>query len=413
VGTPTNNGLRTATGKFNNGTITQSIYSSNVTGLSWAGNDWNLVGNPYPCDLDAVAFYNHNMNILAPTSALYFWDDIDTNGVYHQYDDYSSWNLLGAVAANPPQVHPTQPSNNSGKVLEDFIGSYQGFWVAAKDHDNNGGDVYSLEFTNAMRKDTIARPFFSPDRHRVWINARSESGLSNQILVGFNSHTTDTIDAGYDAQKNQGNTDFYLASMSDSTRLVIQAIEKPDTHEIKRVPLVLYTAIQGIHQFEIARRDNMIPENFPVYLEDAQFNKIHDLSKGPYVVYIQTTNAEIANRFYLQIGLEPAKNEDPFNPIDTTVKDTIIKSIHPLHSVEESKIWNNANAIHIEFSKHDLNCSSVDVYDLQGKHILHQKPQKGSASMQLLVPESATRMCIVRLNFEDGRSIQKKLYLAR
>lgn len=409
VGTPTNNGLRTANGKFNNGTITQTIYSSNVTGLSWAGNDWNLVGNPYPCDLDAVTFYTHNMSILAPTSALYFWDDVDTNGVYHQYDDYASWNLLGSVSANPPQVHPTQPSNNSGKVLEDFIGSYQGFWVAAKDNDDNGGDVYSLEFTNAMRKDTIARPFFSPDRHRVWINARSESGLSNQILVGFNSHTTDTIDAGYDAQKNQGNVDFYLASMSDSTRLVIQAIEKPDTHEIKRVPLVLYTANQGIHQFEIARRDNMAAENFPVYLEDAQFNKIHDLSKGPYVVYIQTTNTEIANRFFLQIGLEPVKIEDPFNPIDTTVKDTIIKSVHVLSSENKAKIWTKPGEIVVDLSSVSSASKSIEVFDIQGRIIYQNTEAKSNQIHTIDIQSHQNQALIVKLVLENGDVIRKKL----
>jgi hypothetical protein len=96
-----------------------------------AGFRFNLVGNPYPSPIDAVAFVENTTNAANTTGTLYFWRK--TNNAASP--SYCTWTTGGFV------------SNGEAQVVDpnDVIQTGQGFFVEAS------GAGTSLEFNNTMR----------------------------------------------------------------------------------------------------------------------------------------------------------------------------------------------------------------------------------------------------------------------
>ena len=72
---------------MNNGNITVSLDYSNV------GNNYNLLGNPYPSAIDAEVFVRLNNSVLEGT--LYFWTHNSVDTGQNTTNDYVFWNLSG------------------------------------------------------------------------------------------------------------------------------------------------------------------------------------------------------------------------------------------------------------------------------------------------------------------------------
>ncbi len=277
---------RVYSGTVNNGDYTTSIVATalgNPGGTSWADDDWNLVGNPYPSGLSADSFWYENAILNQRiTDALYFWDEADTNGGYNSTADYASWNLSGGVE-----------SGNSNQQPLGNIASGQGFWVVAKNNE-------SLKFTNSMRV-TSNNQFFKReenDQHNAWFRFTSPSGYKNNILVGYNSQSTDGIDDGYDAHKLVGNAHVRFASLISQDEFVIQSMAKLELAETKIVPLVVFTDESGMHTFSNYQRQ-LMSHSVKIYLVDHVEGVRFDLSTGDYSINL-VANTTYDTRFQLE-----------------------------------------------------------------------------------------------------------------
>jgi hypothetical protein len=273
--------LRSFTGQVNNGDINVPIYTTNIgSNVNWNNDDWNLVGNPYPSALNAQAFWNENaVNNNRITDAVYFWDDNGSGSAYNQYADYATWNLLGGVQ-----------SGNSSVIPSGYIGVGQGFWVSAATNTN-------LVFNNSMRH-TDNTQFFKNEQeqpHNVWVGMESPSGFENNILIGFNSQTTNAVDLGYDAHKNPGNANIKLASLIGAEECAIQAIEAIPCNSATEVFLSVFSAETGIHTFKEVKRENLNDE-YTLYLKDHVNNTLFDLTTGDVQVQLQG-NMNYTQRF--------------------------------------------------------------------------------------------------------------------
>ncbi|UTW67271.1 T9SS type A sorting domain-containing protein [bacterium SCSIO 12643] len=282
-GNPT--ALKTYNGTINNGDLQKAISITNLGnpgGTDWADDDWNLLGNPYPSALNATAFWNENaVNNSRITDALYFWDEADTTGGYNQNSDYASWNLSGGVN-----------SGNSSTIPGGNIASGQGFWVVANANTN-------VVFNNSMRTSSNSQFFKSQnlDQHNAWISFTSPSGYRNNILIGYNQNTTDSVDAGYDAHKLVGNAHVRFASYIGTDEFVIQSIAPLNIGDSKTIPIVVFSDEYGTHHFNEYKRENL-PNNVEIYLKDKYLGLEHNLVNGPYTVDLNP-NTEYKSRFEL------------------------------------------------------------------------------------------------------------------
>ncbi|UTW65410.1 T9SS type A sorting domain-containing protein [bacterium SCSIO 12643] len=309
--------LKTYNGDINNGDIQKAITTTslgNPGGTGWAGDDWNLIGNPYPSGLNATAFWNENaVNNSRISDGLYFWDEADTTGGYNQYSDYASWNLLGGVN-----------SGNSSKIPNGHIASGQGFWVVANLTTN-------VVFNNGMRSGNNNQFFKNNndvnENSLAWINLTSPSGYQNNILLGYNSKTTDSIDLGYDAHKLIGNSHVELSSLINNEKFSIQAFAPLEIGKVKEIPINIVTSETGTHSIGMYKSEN-IADDIGIYLWDTETNIKHDLKLENYLVNLDQ-NQNYLTRFNILFEKMIDENKDNNSSKDVLgIKNASHKELH-------------------------------------------------------------------------------------
>jgi hypothetical protein len=340
--------------------------NGNITGeIVVAGNSY-LVGNPYPCAIDADAFLFANPNpnnsaILEGT--IYFWTHntaITPSGNQFVYSstDYASYNGVGGTA--------TLPAASGGAVPNGKIAAGQSFFVQAS---NNG----TIIFNNGMRISGDNSYFFKPgksskssllEKHRLWLNMTNTGGAFKQLLIGYIQGATNGFDSNFDGVSLNGNAfiDFY--SINLASNLVIQGRALPFT-ESDMVSLGYRTIIEGEFTISISQGDGILA-NQPVYLEDRLTNTINDLRQGDYT--FKTKAGVFNNRFLLKYTNKTLANDD----FDLN---------------NDVLVWiDNKN---IRLSSKRENIDKVFIYDISGKLVYNN------------TAISASEVIISNLKFKD------------
>jgi hypothetical protein len=275
------NGLR----PFNEG---GSGWASDVTITRTAlpsGDGFNIIGNPFPSDLDMVKFVdangvNGNNSI---TGEYWFWHETNTNGT-------------GTVVGGAGNFLAF-----SGLTLPDsaYVATGQGFYVQA----NSLGSAL-VTFTNDMRTENSPNvnnnnrtDFFRTEetKERFRLRVSHTSGLRDDLLIGFASEFTDGPDRGWDASKLDGNNRLMLAAVQANKRYAIAALPKPSADFA--LPLTLQVGSAGDYTFMADRVTNQTEEK--LFLEDRQTGKFYDLEPNR----AHTLPLEAGNyreRFYLR-----------------------------------------------------------------------------------------------------------------
>jgi len=354
-------------GEVNNGEIIKPVVTTGLgNNPSWDQDDWNLMGNPYPSALDAAAFWTENaVNNSRITDAIYFWDGGDTSAGYNQHSDYASWNALGGVN-----------SGNSVTIPSGHIASGQGFWVYASSNSN-------VVFNNSMRSGNNNQYFKTEaqiDNHLAWISVTTPQNYRNNILIGYNTNTTDSIDHGYDAHKFVGSSHIRFASMIGNEEFAIQGIEALEIGDSKIIPLALFTADSGLHTFEKYKTENL-PVSIKVYIRDLDSGDTHEITNNNFTVSLQG-NVEYLNRFELifknEIGSTGGGNSDKGNPNngDTTV--TSITNIDPTADYNLQREYNSYILSHPNGINGD-----IKVLDVTGKVIWTRTNITGDSTVRI------------------------------
>ncbi len=376
---------RLFSGSVNNGTISIGIVSTNLGNQPlWDGDDWNLVGNPYPGALNAQEFFAENAVKGRIYGAIYFWDDDNSGGAGYDTTDYASWNLTGGTS-----------SPNSPKIPTGFIASGQGFWVAAATTTN-------LIFNNSMRGGDNSMFFKNnPDdesKSLVWINAMTPTNNGNQILIGFTPNATRGVDAMYDGRKLSGNRTIAFGSELEGFPYVIQAQDPLQIEETREIGLILRTEATGVHYFEIDRKQNMGQE-MSITIVDTETGKSQDLDDGPFAVYLAghfTYNGRFKLVFYKKFD---ANNTDDENgglatSINTTDEDKLKLSVYP-----------NDGQLYIRSQNHDL--KSMTIFDVNGRLILERDLDGKSAVISIQGLTAGIYLCT--FSTESGLKETRKL----
>lgn len=347
---------------------------------------WNLIGNPYPSELDLNAFFAYNASVLEGTAYLWTHNTLPSNqipgGWAYNYtsDDYAVYNATGSVSTGGA----TSDGNNnapSGRVS-----SGQSFFVKAT-------QAGTVRFRNNMRRVGSNSGFFRPaapqntqDSQRFWLNLRNDEGAFKQILVGYLPEATAGFDAGFDADALNGNSYLGFYSMADNRTLTIQAKPYPQ-QESDVVPLGFTATAAGSYFIELDRGDAYFTSQ-PIYLKDQELNLLHDLHAGRYD--FQTAAGTQNGRFSIVYAN---------NLLKTTKQDAA-----PL----ELLVWTNDKNVHVACPASGIR--QVVLLDLKGRTLA---VTSAPSAKEIKVDASglATQPLLVRVQLQDGAWQTRKIVL--
>jgi hypothetical protein len=333
-----NNGVIPYT--LDRGSINAPLVGTNLVPILATDDNWNLVGNPYPSAIDAVAFLTQNSNLDGNVRLWTHSSAIGTSSTsfYGTYswgyaDSYLTYNILGP---NPPGF--------GGKIA-----SGQGFFVLV-----NEGAPLGINFNNTMRSfDYANNDFFrtsSPNqsteninRSRIWLSILNEADVNATTMIGYIDGATNEKDRLFDASyKPSGNLNIY--SLISDEKVIIQGRPAP-FNNTDIVPLGYSVTQNGIYKIAIAEVDGIFESNNQdIYLEDTLLGVMHNLRSNYYS--FSSTSGAFDNRFKLHYTS---------NALGISDQDTM-----------NTFSYINNSILNVQSTK---NIELVEIYDISGKLI--------------------------------------------
>lgn len=262
------------TGEPMNGSFNYTLVNSNTSDTN---RGYNLIGNPYPSNLDLDAFYGANSTDLSPT--FYFWDNKANTRTAQEGDLYGGQAYAQFNAATPPGTGSgTVATGDAGagtKVPTRYVKIGQGFMartlVASK----------TVAFTNAIRSAGLSVGFFGKNTvpfDRYWLKMKSPTNITSQIAIvyfagGNNGYTKD------DSQSLGGSDAIY--STVENEKISINGKDAFSNTDV--VPLGSNHFSTGNYTIALDEEKNGIFANGQnIYLKDKHTGILTNLSEGEY-----------------------------------------------------------------------------------------------------------------------------------
>ncbi|WP_165590506.1 T9SS type A sorting domain-containing protein [Chryseobacterium aquaticum] len=326
IKTPVSYSTLIFTGAPNNGTQTYT--------LATTGSGHNLVGNPYPSNLNLNTFYTANSSRISNT--FYFWDNTSnsvtvqggTSSVNIGYATYNASTSAWVPAPNTSTAIPTGSVANIG----------QGFFVTS----TNAADT-SLSFSNDMRVATSGA-FFNKNNSstegKFWLRLNSSYNSNNTFAVAYLNSASNSFDQ-YDSKAiGTGSDAFY--TMADAQKLIIQGKSAFDINDV--VPVGSKHFQNGNFTISLAQKEGVFNNGQAIYLHDKDLGTYTNLQNGNYSF---TANAgEFANRFEIVYKL---------NVLGTTEV-----------SKDSFEVYREGEDF---FVRNDKNIETVEVFDASGRKV--------------------------------------------
>ncbi|WP_445713214.1 T9SS sorting signal type C domain-containing protein [Flavobacterium sp.] len=382
----------TFTGVPNNGVISFPIERGSNLGAGSNGpngvlrtvfdDNWNLVGNPYPSSIDAMAFLTNNPDIdgnIRIWSSTTLPSDLVSDPFYN--------NFLYNYSPNDYIVHNGTATTSGPESFNGYIASGQSFMVMM--NEGATAATSSVVFNNAMRSNLYDNSEFyrnaQPvnEKHRIWLDLISNrpNGSVSRTVVGYVDGATNDKDRLYDAvTTNKLSQNFY--SVLDDEILCIQGKGLPFL-ESDVISLGYKGSQNGSYTIAIAAVDGVFEGSQTVYLEDRLTNIIHNLSESPYV--FQSNSGIYNNRFALRYA-----NSTLSNP-DFDANSIVIYT-------EDDKIYMNSGIESI---------SSYEVYDILGRLLISDS--KVSSNQVIVELQKSNQPLVVKAKFENNQVVTKKI----
>lgn len=273
------------TGKPFNGIIKYPLaYSGPLMG-------YNLVGNPYPSNIDLLLLYGDNNTEVESTFR--FWDNTvndrdEQQGSGYTGDAYAIFNAASGVnGTGLPAPGSTAPGDEGTKVPNKIVKVGQGFMVKAKGADK------VLKYSNHIRLgDNTGSEFFgkqSPD-DRYWLTMKAPSGIFSTIAMVYFGAGNNSFSA--DDSKATLISDVLYSIVQDEKVSINGRSSFADTDVI---PLGTKHFVNGEYTIALGNKEGIFATGQNIYLKDTQTGIITNLSEGNYT--FQANAGESTGRF--------------------------------------------------------------------------------------------------------------------
>lgn len=389
AGVPAGNSTVTAKyiGVPQNGTIRFPLANSNTATNTSLG--YNLVGNPYPSNIDLKELYKLNRgNPAAPniSSTFYLWDNEVNNdiaetqqGSNYSGQAYAVFNTTAGLNGTGTTAAGYTNGRGSLKIPGNRVSVAQGFMVKANVKN------YTLLFNNSVRTDKKASTVFlgktdpseNEQDNRFWLKMITPSNLTNALAVVYFEGGQRSV--GIEDSESRGGSD-ELYSEVDGVHLAINGREQFQDTDALTLGSRHYA--EGIYTIELAEKEGIFANGQNIYLKDTQTGILTNLSQGSYSF---TANAgESTGRFQIVYKAESV---------------LVTESA----AAEKTVIYRDANEVII---KSPQIIAQVDVYDPSGKLWKQLKPNQKIAGVDVsALPNS---VYILKITSKSGEAVSRK-----
>jgi len=251
---------------------------------------YNLIGNPYPSNLDFISFYNFDQgggvyNRSNIYGKAWFWTNTSPvqtqTGSSYSGSNYAVLSLAGAVAATGVDNGNTTGSPTPTQYIK--VG--QGFIVQMRGTAPTGStpNTATLKFDNSMRSNA-AGVFYNNNKsgspeNRYWLKLISPENVSNMILIAHMADATNNYDADYDADLLTIGDDSFYSKLS-AQKLQIQARAVFDNQDV--IPLGTKYSMNGNYKIVLSGKEGIFSSTQKIYLHDKLLNTYIDLASDDY-----------------------------------------------------------------------------------------------------------------------------------
>ena len=284
----------TFSGNLHNGDYSIQIQKSkNTTGTGGViyEHGYNLIGNPYPSNINFINFYNldqgnGNKNSDVIYGKAWFWTNFSASGTQagssYAGNNYATITLAGGTS-------PTSVDSAEGNPMpNEFIKVAQGFIVQMKGTPPTGTtpNLGIVKFDNSIRTNNNTGHFYNNNKNadeginRYWVKIVSPYNIANTILIAHMDGATNNYDPDYDAELLAvGDDSFY--SKVNAQKLQIQARNNPLNNE-DVIVLGTKHAMSGLYKISLGNREGVFAENQKIYLRDKLTETYTDLTIQDY-----------------------------------------------------------------------------------------------------------------------------------
>lgn len=350
--------------------------------LNTSGNRYNLIGNPYPSNLDILLLYYFN-NTKLENGNFYFWDNRNNTEFIQQGSGYSGvqYAMYNAVSdtGNPA---PTNDQPGIERIPDRFVKVGTGFIIQASEI---GG---TLDFNNSYRTSEGDIGFFgkgfTPETqpNRYWLSMDTPGGMrvTNAVVYFEGGNDAFAID---DTETFLGSDDLF--TFADEKALAIQG--KASFQINDKVPLGYKAFKEGTHIISVFKTEGIFAEAQNIYLVDKLLNKTVNLSAKPYKFL--TRAGQYNDRFEIIY-----KNKNTISTAQGAVEPHLISVTR---QSEDLLIMSKGDKL-----------SEVIVYNLLGRPVFTYK-NLNTEELRIPAAEYSKQILIVNVVTQSGRTVSQKV----
>ncbi|MDN3606539.1 GEVED domain-containing protein [Kaistella yonginensis] len=281
----------TFTGKPTNGAFTYNVVNSNPTDTN---RGYNLVGNPYPSNIDMLTFYTVNGGASGNLfSTAYFWDNKANNKTIQYGDAYGgqSYGILnlvsGAGTAGTGDIALTKTPTRYVKTGQAFM--VKSKVAAAAITFNNTMRTYQSGATSFFGKNTVEG---ETPTDRYWLNMITPENIAAQIAVVYFAEGNNGFTA--DDSRVMGGSDA-VYSIVEGEKVAINGRSSFVNTDVIALGSQHFAA--GNYTIALGAKEGLFAEGQNIYLRDKQTSTVTNLSQGNYT--FAATAGESSGRFEL------------------------------------------------------------------------------------------------------------------
>ncbi len=246
--------------------------------LDNTGSRWNLIGNPYPSNLNMTTLYAQNSTAIEST--MYLWNNMAPNNVQHASNG-SEWNIFNA-ASGTWSAYDTFITNDMKSVE-----AGQGFIVRA--------NQTSLIFKNSMRNADVSvflnKAVSNGAEGKFWLKLTTPGGVGHQTAITYGQEASNLFDHFDSKKMGVDANDMY--TYDGTNKMAIQGRDYFVNTDVVTVGNKHSAA--GQYTISLAGTTGLFAAGQAIYLRDKQTGIYTNLQTDNYTF---TTDAlEQQNRF--------------------------------------------------------------------------------------------------------------------
>lgn len=294
-------------------------------GSGASATGWNLVGNPYPSNLDISSMFTTSFG------------SISYKGI-HIYDATSG--QYKAILNGGQSI--TGYNTAGGSVASTVIAPFQAFWVKM---DNDG--TFTVDNDNRTTSATGLGTFMKKNFDLARFDVFDQDSAWDQAVIYFADQATEGFDGSFDAYK-------LISHKTDVPSFY--AVNADGKFAINGLPVNQseYAVNMGFRSNKIGQKsirlnNSELDPKWFVYIEDKELGLFYDLKKAPYT-FTETTNSD--TRFVLHFTQAPLSSEKLVS------------------SVQKMNIGGDGQEVYVFVPNHSTaELYEVEIFDLAGKKV--------------------------------------------